>query len=76
MVKNKLFILAAIVVLVAVSLACGASASTAKISSAKLSADSEGASSTTTFSPDQAFYAIVELAKPRRTPSSKPCGRR
>ena len=30
--------------------------------SAKLSADSEGASATTTFSPDQAFYAIVELA--------------
>ena len=62
MVKNKLFILAAIVVLVAVTLACGASVSTAKISSAKLSADSEGASATTTFSPDQAFYAIVELA--------------
>ena len=32
MVKNKLFILAAIGVLVAVTLACGASASTAKIS--------------------------------------------
>jgi hypothetical protein len=62
MVKNKLFILAAILVLVAVTLACGASVSTAKISSAIMSADSEGASATTTFSPDQAFYAIVELA--------------
>ncbi len=62
MIKNKLFILAAIVMLVAVTLACGASVSTAKISSAMLSADSEGASATTTFSPDQAFYAIVELA--------------
>lgn len=62
MIKNRLFILAAIVMLVAATLACGASASTAKISSAKLSADSEGASATTTFTPDQAFYAIVELA--------------
>jgi hypothetical protein len=62
MVKNKFFLLATIVVLVAVTLACGASVSTAKISGAQLAADSEGASATTTFSPDQAFYAMVELA--------------
>jgi hypothetical protein len=60
--RNKLFILAAILVLVAVTMACGASVSTAKITNAKLSADSEGTSATTTFSPDQTFYAIVELA--------------
>jgi hypothetical protein len=62
MVKKKLSILAAIVMLVSAALACSGSVSTAKITSAKMSADSEGTSATTTFSPDQTFYAIVELA--------------
>ena len=60
--KNKWLIMVAIVVLVSVTLACAASVSTAKISSAKMSADSEGTQATTVFSPDQTFYCIVELA--------------
>jgi hypothetical protein len=45
-----------------VSLACGGSFSTAKISSAKMTADSEGTKETTVFSQDQTFYCIVNLA--------------
>jgi len=60
--KNKLFILAAIAMLVSAVLACSGSVSTAKISSAKMSADSEGTQETTVYSQDQTFYCIVELA--------------
>jgi len=60
--KQKIFILAAITMLVVAALACSGSVSTAKINNAKMSADSEGANETTVFSPDQTFYAIVELA--------------
>jgi hypothetical protein len=60
--KNKLFILAAIVMLILATLACSGSVSTAKISSAKMSADSEGTQETNVFSPDQTFYCIVETA--------------
>ena len=62
MTKNKLFILAAIAMLVSAVLACSGSVSTAKISSAKMSADSEGTQETTVYSQDQTFYCIVELA--------------
>ena len=62
MTKNKLFILAAIVMLISAALACSGNVSTAKISSAKMSADSEGTHETSVFSQDQTFYCIVELA--------------
>jgi hypothetical protein len=62
MIKNKLFILAAVVMLLAAVLACSGSVSTAKISSAKMSTDGEGTQETTVFAQDQTFYCIVELA--------------
>jgi hypothetical protein len=62
MIKNKLFILAAVVMLVSAVLACSGSVSTAKISSAKMSADGDGTQETTVFAQDQTFYCIVELA--------------
>ena len=61
--KTRQFqILAGILILILAALACGGSISTANISSAKMSADSEGTQETTVFAPDQTFYCIVELA--------------
>jgi hypothetical protein len=42
--------------------ACSFSASTANISSAKMARDQDGKQPTKTFSPDEAFYCIVELS--------------
>jgi len=42
-------------------LACGGSISTAKISNAYLTANSDGSGETTVFSPTDTFHAIVEL---------------
>lgn len=52
----------ALLVLILASLACGGSFSTANISNAYTSADPNGGSSTTVFTPDQTFYLVVELA--------------
>jgi flagellar basal body-associated protein FliL len=59
---HKFQLLIIVVVMLAVSLACGGSFSTAKIFSAKMTADSEGTKETTVFSQDQTFYCIVNLA--------------
>jgi hypothetical protein len=53
-------LLAAMLTLAA--LACGGSFSTANITEAKLTADSEGAQPTTVFAQDQVFYCIVTVA--------------
>jgi hypothetical protein len=58
--KRSFMIGIALSMLILVSLACAAS--TANFSSAKLTADSTGAGETTTFSPDQTIYCIVQLA--------------
>jgi hypothetical protein len=58
----KLQIMAAILIVILVTLACGGSVSTANISSAKMFADSEGTQETTVYAQDQPFYCIVELA--------------
>ena len=58
--KFQLLVIVAMVLLV--SLACGGSFSTAKISDAKLTSDSEGTAETTKFAQDQVFYCIVTLA--------------
>ncbi len=42
--------------------ACGFSASTANISDAQMARDEEGNDPTTVFSPEDTFYAIVELS--------------
>jgi hypothetical protein len=61
---NKRFLMIgfAIFMLAFASLACEASASTANISSATLTADPAGGAETTVFSPDQTFYYVVDLA--------------
>ncbi len=59
---RKFQILAAILIVILVTLACGGSVSTANISSAKMFADSEGTQETTVYAQDQPFYCIVELA--------------
>jgi len=61
-IRHKIYILAAIVMLVSATLACGGSVSTANIASAKMAADSDDTQETTVFSQDQTFYCIVELA--------------
>ena len=58
----KTQILAVVVTLLLVVLACGGSVTTASIASAKMAADSNGTQETTVFSQDQTFYCIVELA--------------
>lgn len=58
----KLQVLIAIMIMVLAALACGGSFSTAKISSAKMTADNAGAQETTRFAQDQTFYCTVELA--------------
>jgi hypothetical protein len=54
-------VLLAVIALAAAVVACGGSVSTANISNAWMSTDKEGNSKTATFSPDQIFYAQVEL---------------
>jgi outer membrane usher protein FimD/PapC len=48
--------------LVLVMSACSFSASSANISSAKMSTDEDGKNQTETFSPNEPFYCIVELS--------------
>jgi hypothetical protein len=61
--KKTSFWMACIVAALALSiLACGFSASTANISEATLSRDEAGNEPTTTFSPGDTFYLIVQLA--------------
>lgn len=55
-------IVLALAFLVATSLACGGSFSTANISNAYTTANSEGGSPATVFAQDQVFYAVVQLA--------------
>ncbi len=62
MTKRLLMICFAIGMLMLASIACEASASTANISSVVLTADPATAAATTTFTPDQTFYAVVTLA--------------
>ena len=62
MLKRTLLIGTAIAMLMVASLACDASASSASISSAKLTSDSAGTAETTSFTSDQTFYLVVELA--------------
>ncbi len=57
--KKALLLVAGL--LVAVSLACGFSASTANISEAKMAKDAEGNEPTTVFGQEDAFYVVVEL---------------
>jgi hypothetical protein len=61
--KKTYFWMACIVAALALSiLACGFSASTANISEATLTRDEAGNDPTTTFSPGDTFYLIVQLA--------------
>lgn len=60
--KRLVMIFFAIGALMLASIACEASASTANISSVVLTADKDNPVDTTSFTPDQTFYAIVTLA--------------
>lgn len=60
--KRLLMIFLAISMLMLASIACEASASTASITSVVLTADKDNPADTTTFTPDQTFYAVVTLA--------------
>lgn len=59
--KRLLMICCAIAALMLASIACETSASTANISSVVLTTDPASGTPTTTFSPDQVFYAVVTL---------------
>ena len=62
MVKNKIQLVALFLVLLFVSMACSFSASTANIQDAYLAADEEGTTPVKSFTQDQVFYAIVNMA--------------
>ncbi len=62
MVKIKIQLIALFLVLLIVSIACSFSASTANIKDAYLSIDEEGTNPVNSFTQDQVFYAIVNLA--------------
>ena len=62
MYKNKFQILLAIMVLMVSVLACNASYSSAKITDAYMTANSDGSGKTSVFSGDQTFYCIVIVA--------------
>lgn len=57
--KKPIFLI--LILLIFLSLACGFNFSTAAISEAKMAKDPDGQQPTTVFSPDEAFYAVVEL---------------
>lgn len=59
--KRLLMIFFAVAALMLASIACEGSASTANISSVVLTADPASGTPTTTFTPDQTFYAVVTL---------------
>ena len=60
--KYKFQIPVAIMIMILAALACGGSFSTAKIASAKMTADEAGMQQTTVFAQDQTFYCTAELA--------------
>jgi len=60
--RRSISILLAGIVLLASVLACEGSFSTAKVSDAWMSSDSDGSNRTTTFAQDAVFYAQVELS--------------
>lgn len=61
--KNKKWsFLLVLTVLLLASLACNFGVSTANIKEAKMYRDSEGTQATTTFTPQDTFYCIVDLA--------------
>lgn len=60
--NKKWSFLLVLAVLLLASLACNFGASTANIKEAKMYRDSEGTQATTTFTPQDTFYCIVELA--------------
>ena len=59
--RNIGTVMVAAIVLVAATLACGGSFTTANISDAYMSTDSDGANRTTAYSQDAVFYAQVDL---------------
>lgn len=59
--KRLLYLGIAAVTLLAVTLACGFSVSTAKIADAWLARDDAGTERTTVFAPDEVFYCLVDL---------------
>ena len=61
MAKRKLKIMFVFIVLMLSMLACEASFSTAKISDAYLTYNSDGSGRTSTFTNDQTFYCVVEV---------------
>ena len=60
--KRFLMIFLAISMLMLASIACESSVSTANITSVVLTADKDAPTDTTTFTPDQTFYAVVTVA--------------
>ncbi len=60
--KQRWMSLLIIILVLALSLACEFSASTANIKDAQMARDPGGEQPTTTFAPDEAFYCVVELA--------------
>lgn len=54
-------ILFAVIILIALQLACGVSASTANIKNAWMDTTEEGNNPTTVYSPEAIFYAMVDL---------------
>lgn len=62
MTKNKIQIVIVISTIVLLTLGCGFSVSTANITEAYLTANSDGSGETTVFSNDQNFYCIVKVA--------------
>jgi outer membrane usher protein FimD/PapC len=64
MTRNKLSLFVAVVALAAAVLACGFSASTARITEAFLSADPDGAEPTNVFFPDEVdFDTVIDEAE-------------
>lgn len=60
--RKNVWILFALVTLIASILACGGSFSTANIANAWMATDEEGSNPTTVFSQDAIFYALVDLS--------------
>lgn len=58
--KNRVFFV--VILLAGLSLACGFNVSTANIAGAKMATDPDGNNPTTVFSPEDVFYAVVDLA--------------
>ena len=59
--KQHLKIILALIALIIAALACDFSFTTANIADAQMARDPEGNNPTTVFSPDDTFYAVVDL---------------